>query len=132
MLIVWIAASPVERERLLNSCLSWTIALRENDAMVGTIGLYRLKPEHYCCEVGYQLSAEHWGKGLMAEALQAVTEHALGPLRFHRTEAITDPRNHRSRALLERCGYMFEGIQRENFFWEGQFKDSAVYARLAV
>jgi len=119
------------QERLMNASVSWTVALEGDDTMIGSIGLYRLKPEHYTAEVGYQLTPEHWGKGLMYEALNAVTEHTLGHLGFHRIEAITDPRNQRSRALLERCGYALEGIQRENYYWEGKIMDSALYARLA-
>jgi ribosomal-protein-alanine N-acetyltransferase len=121
----------MEEERITAKSLSWMLSLREDGTMVGSIGLYRIKPEHHCTEVGYQLAPEHWGRGLMHEALNAVTAYGLGPLAFHRLEAMTDPRNERSRALLERCGYELEGIQRENYYWEGRYMDSAIYARLA-
>ena len=67
----------------------------------------------------------------LTEALEAVTRHTLGPLGFHRIEAITDPRNTRSRRLLEGCGYLLEGITRESYVWEGIRTDSAIYSRLA-
>lgn len=122
----------MEEERITAKSLSWMLCRKEDAVMVGTIGLYRIKAEHHGTEVGYLLSPEHWGRGLMQEALNAVTAYGLGPLGFHRMEAITDPRNGRSRALLERCGYVLEGIHRENYHVEGRYMDSAVYARLAV
>ncbi|HPJ53041.1 MAG: GNAT family N-acetyltransferase [Flavobacteriales bacterium] len=121
----------MKRERSANESLSWVIADATTERMLGSIGLYRLKPEHDTAEVGYQLHPDHWGKGFMTEALEAVTRHTLGPLGFHRIEAITDPRNTRSRRLLEGCGYLLEGITRESYVWEGIRTDSAIYSRLA-
>lgn len=121
----------MEEERITAKSLSWMLCLKEDPTMIGSIGLYRIRAEHHGTEVGYLLSPEHWGRGLMQEALNAVTAYGLGPLGFHRMEAVTDPRNGRSRALLERCGYALEGIQRENHHWEGRYMDSAIYARLA-
>lgn len=120
----------MEAERLEARSLSWIMCLKEAPTMIGSIGLYRTRPEHHSTEVGYQLAPQYWGRGLMQEALNTVTAYGLGPLGFHRLEAMTDPRNVRSRALLERCGYELEGIQRENYYWEGQYMDSAIYARL--
>lgn len=56
--------------------------------------------------------------------------HAFAQQRFHRVEAITEPRNQRSRQLLERHGFTLEGVQRENYLWNGEFMDSAVYSLL--
>ena len=121
----------MQRERQAGESLGWVVADGTTERMIGSIGLYRLKPEHDTAEVGYQLQPDHWGRGYMAEALEAVPRHALGPLGFHRIEAITDPRNARSRRLLERCGYELEGITRESYVWEGMRFDSAIYGRLA-
>ena len=121
----------MQRERQAGESLGWVVADGTTERMIGSIGLYRLKPEHDTAEVGYQLHPDHWGRGYMAEALEAVTRHALGPLGFHRIEAITDPRNAGSRRLLERCGYELEGITRESYVWEGMRFDSAIYGRLA-
>lgn len=121
----------VQRQRLTNECLAWVVADGTTERMLGSIGLYRLKPEHDTAEVGYQLHPDHWGRGIMTEALEVVTRYTLGPLGFHRIEAITDPRNIASRRLLERCGYALEGITRESYVWDGMRFDSAIYGRLA-
>lgn len=110
--------------------ITWGISLVEAPELIGTIGFYRLRPEHYTAEVGYLLSPDQWRKGLMKEALTAVTAHGFG-LGFWRIEAITDPDNGASRGLLERSGYRYEGTLRGNLHWQGKQLDSAVYARLA-
>ncbi len=117
-------------DREANTGISWGIVPMDESQVIGTIGLYRLKPEHFCAEVGYVLSADQWGRGIMGEALAAVVEAAFERLRFHRLEAITDPDNQRSRKLLERYGFRLEGILRESYYWEGRFTGSAVFGRL--
>jgi ribosomal-protein-alanine N-acetyltransferase len=119
-----------QEDRAANTGISWGMVPHGGDAVIGTIGLYRLKPEHHCAEVGYVLSPDHWGKGLMSEALEAVAAAAFERLRFHRLEAITDPDNVRSRRLLERHGFRLEGILRESYYWEGRFTGAAVHGRL--
>ena len=110
--------------------ITWGICLPDAPKLLGTIGFYRLRPEHYTAEVGYLLSPDHWRQGLMMEALIAVTAHGFG-MGFWRIEAITDPANAASRGLLERSGYRYEGTLRGNMHWQGTQLDSAVYARLA-
>lgn len=114
-----------------NNGITWAITTRENDTMLGTIGYYRLKKEHFRGEVGYALHSDHWRKGIMREALEAVVPCGFERLGFHSIEAITDPRNEASNALLLRCGFVREGLFKEDYFWNGEFLDSAVYSKLA-
>ncbi len=120
-----------EADRMNNAGISWAITLRDAPGLIGTIGFYRLKPEHHRGEVGYLLSPDHWGQGLMSEALQAAVACGFERFGFHSIEAVTDPRNTRSRTLLERNGFVLEGLFKENFLHDGVFLDSAVYSRLA-
>jgi [ribosomal protein S5]-alanine N-acetyltransferase len=120
----------LEQDRLAGTRLGWVIALGNDTALIGTIGLYKLQPEHQLAEVGFQLMPDQWGKGLMREALNAVVHFAFDQLGAHRVEAKTDPRNARTRTLLERCGFTLEGILRESYYWDGEFQGTAVYGRL--
>ncbi len=120
----------ITADRHASEGVTWAMTLQGNDTLIGTIGFYRLKLEHHTAEVGYMMDPDHWGKGLMSEALQAVVECGFARYGFHRIEAITDPANSASRALLPRNGFVLEGIQKENFLWNGNFLDSCLYARL--
>ncbi|MBL7938681.1 MAG: GNAT family N-acetyltransferase [Flavobacteriales bacterium] len=113
-----------------NNAISWAITMKDDPTLIGTIGYYRLKKEHYRGEVGYALHSDHWRKGIMKEALLAVVACGFERLGFHSIEADTDPRNTASNALLRSCGFVREGLFKENFFWNGEFLDSAVYSLL--
>jgi [ribosomal protein S5]-alanine N-acetyltransferase len=121
----------VQQEMRENKGRTWAITRTGRTEALGLIGILRLKPEHYRAEVGYSLRREHWGKGYMSEALAAVAEHAFRILGFHSIEAVVDPRNIGSIRVLERNGFVREGLFKENFFHNGEFLDSGVYSLLA-
>jgi ribosomal-protein-alanine N-acetyltransferase len=120
----------IASDRVANNGITWGITLREDDTLIGTIGFYRVKHEHHCAEVGYLLHPDHWRKGIMGGALDAVVKHGFERLGFHRIEAITDPANTASNALLARHGFRQEAHLREDTLWQGRFLDSLVWGRL--
>ena len=111
--------------------LNWCIAEAPGGPILGYVCLVRIDHAHRRSEVGYQLRSDHWGKGFMTEAVARVAVHAFETLGFHRLEGHTHPENQASIRVLERCGFRFEGILRENYLMDGVFHDSAVYGRLA-
>jgi RimJ/RimL family protein N-acetyltransferase len=111
--------------------MNWAIAESAEGSMLGHVCLVRIDRAHQRSEVGYRLRSDHWGKGYMTEALTHVAAYAFETLGFHRLEGHTSPVNRRSIGVLERCGFRFEGILRENFLMDGEFHDSAIYGRLA-
>ena len=121
----------IANDRSTNEGITWGLTLHGDDTLIGTIGYYRLKLEHHRGEIGYMLGADHWGKGLMGEALDAAVHCGFERFKFHSIEAVTDPRNAPSNKLLERHGFVREGLFRENFYWNGEFQDSAVWSKLA-
>ncbi len=121
----------VAEDRMQNTGITWGITLGADPLVIGTIGYYRLKPEHHRGEIGYLLAADHWRKGFMGEALEAAVGVGFERFRFHTIEAITDPLNTASNALLARHGFVREGLFKENYLWNGVFHDSAVWSRMS-
>jgi len=114
-----------------SSSITWGIATKGDPTLIGMIGYYRIQLDHYRGEIGYTLHADHWRKGIMSEAIKAVIAHGYGGLGFHSIEARTDPRNSASNALLLSNEFVREGLFKENYYWNGEFLDSAVYSKLA-
>lgn len=81
------------------------------------------------CLLGYQIARAHEGRGLMREALDATIDFAFGELRLHRIMANYRPENTRSGHLLERLGFVREGIAREYLFIDGAWRDHVLTAR---
>lgn len=111
-----------------NESISWAIALKETDQIIGTIGFVRLSKENHRGEVGYMLSKDFHGKGFIGEALKAVLRFGFSQLKFHTIFAIVDPENIASSKLLERNGFVKEAYFKEDCYYEGRFLDSVHYS----
>jgi ribosomal-protein-alanine N-acetyltransferase len=115
------------------SLLEWGVVSRDGDRLVGTLTLHQLDPGNRRAELGFLLGRPWWGRGLMREAAQAALAFAFDPdgLDLHRLEADTDPRNQASIRLLERLGFVREGLLRQRWCVAGEWSDSALFGLLA-
>jgi ribosomal-protein-serine acetyltransferase len=106
-------------------------SIRENDKLVGAIGLHSLEWENRSAQMGYWLSPEARGRGIVTRAAAALTSYAFGRLDLHRVEIRCVVDNRSSRAVAERLGYAFEGVLTEAYCLHGEFRDIALYATTA-
>lgn len=106
-------------------------AILERGCIAGVIGFHGADMQHRATSIGYWLAADAQGRGTMTQALTAMLDEALIAWGLHRVEIRASVENERSRALIERAGLTFEGVAREAFRLNGQFRDDAVYAILA-
>ena len=114
-----------------NESITWRISLRSNPAqLIGTIGYYNLLAEHFRAEVGYMLHPDHWKKGIMKEALRAAIDYGFNKMRLHSIAADINPENKASAALLLSTGFVKEASFKENFFFDGRFRDTEIYSLL--
>lgn len=81
--------------------------------------------------VGYWLGARHTGQGHMPEAVRMVLDHAFQHLRLNRVEAATMTANTASIRVLEKSGFVREGIARSFLKINGRWEDHIMFARLA-
>ena len=109
----------------------WAIADRASDRLIGALTLFSLHAEQLRAEVGYSLSPDYQGRGLAAEALRCGLAHAFDSLGLVRVEADIDPRNQPSCRLLEKIGFVREGLLRKRWRVNGEVCDSAFYGLLA-
>lgn len=114
-----------------NESILWGIAfLNEPSTIIGTICIWNFQTEHYRGEIGYILHPDHWRKGLMKEAINAVVDYGFSILGLHSIEAQLNPENKGSSAVLESTGFTKEGHLKENFYFNGEFRDTAIYSKL--
>jgi ribosomal-protein-alanine N-acetyltransferase len=109
----------------------WGFAARDSDEILGTTTLHRVNWPHRRAEVGYALNRAHWGKGLASEAVGAVVAFAFETLGLHRLEADTDPRNAASIGVLERLGFVRDGLLKERYHVGGEVQDALLLGLLA-
>ena len=64
-------------------------------------------------EIGYSMSRRFWNRGFMTEAVQAITDFLFAEVGCHRIRIRNMRGNPASGRVAEKCGYSFEGIERE-------------------
>lgn len=121
-----------EALRLSGSGLRWAIR-DDKGGFVGTCGFHLMTFERgRRAEIGYDLGRTWWGRGAMDEVMPAALAFGYGVLGLHRIEAMVTPGNVHSCDLLERHGFLREGILRDYGFWKERFWDQILFARMAT
>ena len=111
--------------------ITWAMAFPEKpEELIGTIGFWRIMHQHYRAEIGYMLHPDHWSKGLMKEAVNALIRYGFDSMKLHSIEAHINPGNEASAGLLEKTGFVREAYFKEDFYFRGRFLDTAIYSLL--
>lgn len=97
---------------------------------VGWITLAITSWEQGVGELGYALTTEAQGRGLMVPALESLVRLLFEQTLLDRLEARCSVDNEASRQVLERCGFHREGLLRGYFRLGDRRVDNHLYARL--
>ena len=98
--------------------------LRGSDEIIGVINLNNIIHGTFLsASLGYYVSIDHAGRGLMTQGLGLVTKFAFVSLGLHRIEANIQPENEPSKRLVQRCGFTLEGFARGFLFIDGKWRD---------
>ena len=103
----------------------------QGERLVGAIGFHHVNHSSKYASVGYWLAADAQGHGLVTRATQALVDQAFGPMGLNRVEIRAAVENRSSRAVLERLGFVQEGVIRDAELLYDHFVDHVVYATLA-
>jgi RimJ/RimL family protein N-acetyltransferase len=96
---------------------------------VGGIGyVLQHDVERVSAEVGYWLGEAYWGRGIVTEALVAVSRHALDQHKLTRLFALPFAYNAGSCRVLEKAGYTLEARLRRSAIKDGQIVDQFQYS----
>ena len=99
-------------------------------AAVGGIGVHPGQDVYrHTATIGYWLGEQFWGRGVMTEALTAVTDLCFDNFPLHRISAEVFANNPAYARVLEKAGFVFEGRLKNNVLKDGELLDSLLYAR---
>ena len=115
-----------------NSCngINWKVIEKSTKKFIGYFGFWRIDTKHCRGEIGYALHPDYWGKGYMQETINTMIKFGFDRLNLHSIEANVNPSNRNSIKLLEKVGFTKEAYFRENFLFNNEYKDSAIYSLL--
>ncbi|MBN7795890.1 GNAT family N-acetyltransferase [Parahaliea mediterranea] len=111
--------------------ITLAIRLKSNDQLVGKCMLFSYDMDSRRAEIGFGLSREAWGKGIIQEAGEALIQYGFKELGLRRIEAEIDPANRSSARALVKLGFTKEGFLRQRWEVNGVVSDSELYGRLA-
>lgn len=112
--------------------IRYYVFLKENPAyIIGTVCLHNITHSFYqSCEIGYKFASVFHHKGYATEAVSCIVEAAFAELNLHRITAVVSLDNKASCRLLERIGFVNEGLLREYILLHGKWKDHYLYSFL--
>lgn len=98
---------------------------------VGVIGVrFRDDVHRLTGEVGYWIGENFWGRGIVTEALDALTDHVFQSTALIRLDAFVYAGNPASARVLEKAGYRREGVLKSYVIKNDQVLDASLYARI--
>ena len=92
---------------------TFALELKESGKVIGSLGLEPrdedagLEPHLQGREIGYVLSKDYWGRGLMPEAVNAAIAYCFQILNFDYLTCGHFNHNDRSRRVVEKTGFRF-------------------------
>ncbi|ETS87320.1 hypothetical protein PFICI_01148 [Pestalotiopsis fici W106-1] len=118
-----------QRQPRVNYC----ICLNDG-TYAGGIGLIPSDPTDTECrtwELGYWLAKEQWGKGITTAAVKGFCKWTFDTFpELHRIEANVYETNNGSMKVLERVGFLREGVRRKAYYKHGQYWDVTMFGLL--
>ena len=107
--------------------LYWAVCLEPGGPVIGCCDLSEIDRHHARGEVGFLFGRASWGQGYAFEAMTAIADYAFGELGLARLWARFHAGNEKSRVLLERLGFTYEGTLRGHVLREGVRRDCSLY-----
>ena len=108
----------------------FAITFPDGERVIGNCGI-RCKPKNdWEADIGFELAADHRGRGYATEAALAIVNFGFQELALHRISSWCIADNTASARVLERVGLRLEGRLRENEYFKGRWWDTLLYGLL--
>ena len=108
---------------------TFAFAVTVDDRAIGSISVSRCANIHCrTAELGYYLGEAYWGMGLCTSAVRQACRHVFDNTDIIRIFAEPFSYNTASCRVLEKAGFLCEGILRKNACKNGRILDMKMYA----
>jgi len=103
----------------------FAIADTHNNELIGEIGIHL--DEGNKAEMGYWLSEDYWGKGLMTEAIGAALQFGFNEVGLNKIFATHFLENPASGKAMKKNGMIKEAELKDHYFYNGMYKSVVQY-----
>lgn len=120
----------LKQSRESGRLLEFVIVSRADDKIVGVTGLTEFSKRDRRAVVGSWMGHKYWGTGVNLASKALVLELGFNHLGLERISAYSHVRNGRSKAALERLGFVNEGILHSWHRHQGEPQDVYIHCLL--
>ena len=106
------------------------LGIFRGEDLIGSIGFVKFDWNSRRTEIGYWISKDDEGKGIITRATKLLIDYAFGDLDMNRIEIRCSAENVRSAAVPERLSFKKEGQLRQAEFRNGRLHDFCIYGLL--
>lgn len=103
------------KEIFLGICLN-----SDPNNIVGVAEMFDYSQDVNMITIGYRLNDRFWGKGIAAKTVKAMVDYLFNNIGINRIQAFVMPENIKSQNVLQRNGFVNEGIIRQGHVWKGK------------
>lgn len=108
---------------------TFAFAITIEDKVIGSIGIFRCENIHFrTAEMGYYIGEPYWGRGITTSAVRQACSYVFEHTNIIRVFAEPFAHNAASCRVLEKAGFVLEGILRSNAVKNGRILDMKMYS----
>ena len=107
-----------------------SFVILSGEAAVGRVGLHHLNLQNKHAAIGYWLTKDAQGKGIITRSCKKLITYGFEELGLHRIEIKAAVDNLKSQAIPKKLNFKKEGILREAELVNGKFLDLVPYSML--
>jgi RimJ/RimL family protein N-acetyltransferase len=124
----------IHAEERANTARWWAVV--DDDRLAGAVFFLRLelKPSRWGQKtgtLGYWLDGAYRNRGIATAAVRLVLAFGFKEWRLHKVKIGHVRPNLASEAVIKKTGFRLVGIERDEFYWHGQWMDHVVYELLS-
>ncbi len=113
-----------------NDYYRWAIILKETGECIGQIAYFLVDNKNHFAEIEYCIGSAFQRRGYATEATKAVIRYGFEKMHLHKVQICTKEINVASKRVIEKCGFIYEGMLRDYFYMEGEYVGRLYFSML--
>lgn len=95
----------------------WAVVLKESNMCIGQIAYFLVDDKNHFAEIEYCIGSEFQNNGYATEATKKIVEFGFEKINLHKVQICTKTINLKSKRVIEKCGFTYEGTLRDYFYY---------------